>query len=296
MSMSDINDDHVSFCIYQGLCAFEIIIFHSYRCTHYQSSFTVFCSKRVFFFLDDVLCSNHSPQDACFINNWELLNLVLLENLSCTLKACPYRCSNQTFGHQIFDFFLFVILKQRVAGCENPHEFIVLVNHCKTTGVKFFFENSYFLQCLFRAERKGSVNQHTLRPFDFQHFFNLILNRKKAVNDSYTSQSCEGNAHFCFSYRIHICADNGDIEFQRLRQPSGGVNMHARNNTRTLRNQHNIIIRVSGRNGLHSAITLTLTCCTGGKKKLFPKLLVSESIKRLLYSGRYYCLSLSRTS
>ncbi|MOA06439.1 hypothetical protein D3C78_1260720 [compost metagenome] len=226
MSVRGIDCNQVYTRVNKGFCPFKRILGDTYCRPYQQSPLSIFsCIRELDRFLN-ILNRNKSLQDVALVNQWKLLDFMLLKDNLRFRKRCSYRSRHEIVAcHNLADFNFVIMNKTQITIRQNTDQFMFIINDRYTGNTEFphnFFCIRYQMIC---RKRERICYNTALGTFYTIHFLCLLFNGHILMNNSNAAFTCNGNGKCCFRYRIHPCADQWNVKLNIVAELRGYVDL-----------------------------------------------------------------------
>ena len=136
--MSRIDDDGISTSIYQCLHALQCVAGDAYASSHTQTTLLVLASHRLILGLGDILIGDEAYEVVVLIHHGQLLNLVLLQNLSSSSQVGLLMGGYEILvGHYLVNLLVKPTFEAQVAVRDNTYQTVVVVDNGNATDMIF---------------------------------------------------------------------------------------------------------------------------------------------------------------
>ena len=163
--------------------------------SHTETAFVILASVRASLHLDDVLVSDQTEQMVVLINDWELLDLVLLQDVGSFFERDLSGSDQVLARHHLADRTIQTALKTEVTVGDDALQAIVAVNHRNAADVVL----AHQVECVpngsidMDGDRVG--NHAVFGTFHLTNFGSLLANGHVLMKHANATLLGNGNSH-----------------------------------------------------------------------------------------------------
>ena len=242
MAVGRIDHEGVHASIHKGGGTFKGVGSDAHGSGHAQATACVLAGIGARLHLDDVFISDEADEVVVLINHGQLLNFVLLQNVSGFLEG-DLRGGDEAFArHHLGDGAVEATLEAQVAVGDDADQDVVAVHHGYAADVVFAHQVEGVFHGGVHMDGDGVANHAVFGAFHFAHLGGLLADGHVFVQHADTPLLRDGDGHAAFGDGVHTGGNHGDVQVDVARE-LGFQRGFARQYITIRRHEEHVVVR-----------------------------------------------------